>query len=350
MQLSLSNNKTNTFGLDIGATSLRLVELKKDEKGLFIDSVGVSPISSKEIMSESTLDHQILADSIKKLVSQTQVKSRSVNIAIPQSQVYAKILEMPELSDKELSAALVWEMEQYIPLPLDQVRTDWQVLESYQKDGRKMMSVLIIAVPKSIIVKYEQIVSLAGLELASIETEIISVQRALSPIVATPDPSLIIHLGASTTDLIISKNEIIDMIFSIGLGGLAVTRAISVDLGIDIHDAENYKNAYGLNNNIFEGKIGKALSPILESIVADVKKALFLYREKSGVNSLKQVILSGSNALLPGIDVYFTNALNIQVVLGNAWTLRTINGVPDQVMADFPSYNVALGLALRDFV
>lgn len=350
MQLSLSNTKSESFGLDISTSTLRLVELRKEANKYYVDSIGASPISMKGILSESLLDHQILADSVKKLVSDTKVKSQKVNISIPQAQVYVKILEMPELSDKELSAALVWEMEQYIPLPLDQVRTDWQVLNKYQKDSRKMMNVLIVAVPTAVINKYEQIVNMAGLEINAIETEILSVQRALSPLVAGPEANLIIHLGASTTDLVVSKDAIINMIFSIGLGGLAITRAISVDLGIDIHEAENYKNAYGLNKNIFEGKIGKSLSPILESIIADVKKALFLYRDKNGSESIKQIILSGSNALLPGIDVFFTNALNIQVVLGNSWKLYEVNSVPDLVMSDFPSYNVALGLALKDYV
>ncbi len=339
-----------SFGLDIGATSLSVMQVRQEANAFFLDSVATAPLTSKGILSESIVDQQILADSIKKLVSDSKVNATEVTIALPQSQVYAKIIEMPQLSEKELTAALLWEMEQYIPLPLDQVRTDWQILDMWEKDGRKMMNVFIVAVPLSVIEKYEKIISLTDFTLRNVETEVIAVHRALLPLVHNPHANLIIHLGSSTTDIIITKNGVINMIFSIGLGGLAITRAISVDLGIDIHQAEDYKRAYGLSEDVFNGKIGKSLSPILQSIVGDIKKGILLFKERNSNENIKQVVLSGGNALLPGLDVFLANTLNIEVMLGNGLKLHQLSGIPDPINADFPSYNVVLGLALREYL
>ena len=256
---------------------------------------------------------------------------------------------MPQLSDQELSAALRWEMEQYIPMPIDQVRTDWQVLNHQVSAESKTMSVLLVAAPINTITKYDSILTLAGLTAANVETEIISVHRALRPIVST-EPNVIVHLGAMATDIAIVKDGLLNTVFSIGVGGLAITRAIALDLGIDMKQADDYKKAYGLTKDTFQGKVGKSLFPIMESIVGDIKKAMLSFRQKYPNDDIKQVVLSGGNAMLPGLDVFLTNSLNVQVVLGNCWSINNISNVPDSIKGDFNRFNVAVGLALRDLV
>lgn len=342
--------KAKTFGLDIGTTSIKVMSLRRDGIAYSLEAAAVAPSTMKGILSESIIDQQFLADTIKNMLNNAQIKTREVNVSIPESQVYTKILEMPQLSEQELGAALKWEMEQYIPLPLDQVRTDWQILERCEKDGRKTMNVLIIAAPNVVLSKYEKIMTMSGLLPQTIETEMISVQRAIFPLIHSPNPSIVVHLGASTTDVSVVKNGIANMVFYISLGGIAITRAVSVDLGIDINQAEDLKRAYGLNQEVFEGKIGKSLHPILESIVGDIKKAILLYKEKNDNEEIRQIILSGGSALLPGINTFFTNSLGIQVVLGNCWSAYNIGNVPNELLVDAPSYNVVVGLSLRDVV
>lgn len=340
---------TKLIGLDIGSSSIKFASLKREGEVYSLDAVGVAPASSHGAMSESLVDLQNLADSIKKLISSSNVKSTGVALSIPESLVYTKVIEMPDLSDQELTAALKFEMEQYVPLPLDQARTDWEVLSHTDEGGKKTMDVMLVAAPIGILSKYEKIMEMAGLTAEVVETEIVSVHRALLPLVNSPDPNMIVHVGATTTSVAIVKNGTIKMVFSTALGGAAITRAISVDLGIDATQAENYKKAYGLAKDAFEGKIGQALSPILSSIIGDIRRALLAYREKSNEN-MKQIILSGGTALLPGIDVYFTNTLNTQVVVGNSFAAYNIQNVPNELQVDAPSYNVVIGLALRNLV
>lgn len=342
--------KAKTFGLDIGTTSIKAVSLKDEQKKITVESLAVSPFTAKNILSESQINQQTIASSIKEMLEIAQIKTRNVNVSIPASQVYTKIIEMPELSEKELATSLSWEMEQYIPLPLNQVRTDWQILDHFTKAGQKTMSVLIIAASVTVLQKYENILTLAGLKPASIETEMVSVHRALSPLLRVNESTLIVHLGSSTTNISISSGKVLRLIATIGLGGLAITRALSSDLGISSSQAEELKKTYGLKNDAFEGKVGKSLHPILESIIADIKRAILTYKEKNQNASINQVILSGGSALLPGIDAFFIENLGLQVVIGNTFSLYQIGNVPEEILEESSSYNVVVGLALRDIV
>lgn len=340
---------STTFGLDIGTTSIKALSLKKGGNSFAIESLGLGPAPQKGIMSESPEDLHTFAEAVKKVITSANIKQKEVNIALPESQVYTKIIEMPALSEKELAAALKYEMEQYIPLPLDQVKTDWQVL-SPSTAQNKSSRILLVAASLALIKKYEAVMDELGLVPATIETEMLSVHRSIFPLVNTATSNMVVHMGAATTNIAVIENGELVMVFTVDKGGIAITRAISLDLGIELTQADSYKKAYGLNKDAFEGKIGKSLFPILESILGDIRKTMLLYKEKSPNQPITQMILSGGSAQLPGVDIYFTNQLNIQVVLGSSFQVYDMKNVPPEVGADSLSFNVVSGLALKDAI
>lgn len=338
---------SSIFGLDIGATTIKVLQLKKSGSRVALESIAVGQAPQKGILSEAPADLQNFADAVIRVVKSAKINTKDVNIALPESQVYTKILEMPAMSEKELVTALKYEMEQYIPLPLDQVQTDWEILDTGEANN-KTRRVLLVAAPIKLIQKYETVMEMTGLNPVAIETEIIAVHRAMLPLISGQNPSMIIHMGATKTNIAIVKNGQLLMVFSVDKGGIAITRAVAIDLGMDNAQADAYKKAYGLSQQAFEGKVGKSLAPILESILGDVRKALLLFKDKNADEQVTQVILSGGTSQLPGIDVYFANQLNIQVVLGNAFQLYGINDIPQEISADSQSFNVVAGLALKD--
>lgn len=340
--------KAKTFGLDIGTTAVKALWLGKKDNRLVLESVASAATGPRGILSDSFLDQQKFADFIRGMLENAHITIPNVNIALPESQIYSRVFEMPNLSEKELSIALQFEMEQYVPLPLDQVRTDFDILERREEVGKKVMSVLVVAAPLGTLTKYEKVINLIGLKTETIETEMVSVFRCLFPLLSPASPDVIVHIGASTTSVAIARNKVINAIFSIPLGGVAITRAVSLDLGIEMTEAEVFKKVYGAKETMFEGKIGKALSPILESIVGDVRRGILSYKEKNQGVQLRQVILSGGSALMPGIDIFFTHGLDAQVVIGNCWQIYGVGNVPHELMEQASGYNVAVGLALRD--
>lgn len=127
--------KTNTFGLDISTNTVKVLNLSKNSSGYKVESIGMTPVDPKIVQSDALIDQQALSDEIKKLLDAASIRSEKVNIALPENQVFTRIIEMPELSEQELNAALHWELEQYIPMPMDQVKSDWQILSSHIEKG-----------------------------------------------------------------------------------------------------------------------------------------------------------------------------------------------------------------------
>lgn len=342
--------KSNAFGLDIGTNSIKVVWLNHENNTFSYSTSHAVPTPAQGMQSESPFDHQDMAQVINKMVIDAKISTNNVNIALPENHAYTKVVEMPNLSEKELSSAIYWEAEQYIPVPLDTVTLAWSKLRPLKSAiGEDRMQVLLVAAPKDLIKRYQTILDLAGLTIVSVETEILSVIRGLIPKTNNPT-SLIANIGAMGTTLGIVQNGIIIFNYSVPLGGVALTRAIASDFGLPIDQAEEYKRVYGLSDRNFGGKVGQAISPILTALVGEVKKALTFYTDKyKNESPISQILLTGGGATLPGLAVYFAQNIGLEAVIASPWSMNNIQGVPAGIEATGPEYAVAVGLAMKEY-
>ncbi|MCL5439266.1 MAG: type IV pilus assembly protein PilM [Patescibacteria group bacterium] len=352
--------KTLPFGLDIGATTIKTVWLSGDNTSFILNSASILPTPPKGMLSESPLDQEEMARVIKKIVDDSKITTKYVNIALPESQVYTRVLEMPTLSDKELSSAIYWEAEQYIPVPLSSVTLDWSVLRRPKIEAEKM-EVLLVGAPTALVDKYQKVLTIAGLTIASLESEILSVVRALVSPATNPDQArtvnekifpntLIIHIGALSTSIAIINNGIIAFTYLIPTGGAAINRAIATDFGFSESQAEEYKKVYGVSTESLGGKIGKVTTPILMAIITEVKKAVAFYNEKYKSGSpIQQILLSGGTAKLPGVTTFFTQNCGIETAIANPWNILSSQQVPKEIIDNASDYTIAVGLAIRGY-
>lgn len=342
--------KNVIFGLDIGITTMRVSWLATDKKNIKYLSSFSSPTPSKGMASESPFDHQEMAAAINKLVIEAKISTNNVSVALPENRVYTKVIDMPNLTEKELSSAIYWEAEQYIPAPLETMTLDWSILRKPKnEDPANKMQVLLVAAPVQIIKRYQAILELAGLSIAGIETEILSVMRSVVADEHFPT-SLIMNIGALSTSLSIIQGGSIAFTYIIPLGGIALTRAIASDFGFAMPQAEEYKKSYGLLDKDFGGKISNAIQPVLSSIAAEVKKAINFYNDKYKNDSpIVQLVLTGGTASLAGISSYFVQSVGVETVIGNPWKLLNIQGVPQDMELRGPEFAVSIGLALKEY-
>ncbi len=339
--------KNKIFGLDIGATTIKAVWFDHEEKDYFLNAVLALPTPEKGMQSESPIDQEEMADAIRKIVHDGNISVRGVNIALPETQVYTRVIEMPPLSDKELSSAIYWEAEQYIPVSLDVITLDYRILRRPdQTNNATHMDVLLVGAPTRLIEKYEQILGLAGLTVASVETEILSAIRSVTAASQFPT-SIIVNIGAISTSLAIIYEGLLMFTYTVPVGGMAISRAIAIDFGFSFSQAEEYKKTYGLSG---EGKIGKTTEAIVFSIVEEVKKAIVFFNRKYPNNQVAQIVLSGGSALLPGIEEFFTSNTGIETVPAHPWNiLSTQENLPAEIISGAASYAIAVGLAMRDY-
>lgn len=341
--------KSNSFGLDIGTTAIRIAWFNREQNVMEYASALAGPPPTPGILSESPLDQQEMAQFINKYVTQAKVETNSVNIALPENQVFTKVIDMPILTEKELANAIFWEAEQYIPAQLDTMSLDWSVLHNTGGLPNQKMQVLLVAAPLTLIKRYQSILELAGLSVESVETEVLSVIRSVVQNSNFPT-SMILHIGALGTSLSIIRRGMMIFNYSIPLGGIAMTRGIAADFGFSPAQAEEYKKAYGLSDKNFGGKVGKAIEPILVEILSEVKKAMSFYAEKFKNDApISQILLSGGGAMLPGIDLYFAQQIGLETVIANPWKLLNIQKVPPEIQARGSEFSVAIGLALKEY-
>ena len=335
------------LGIDIGSHSIKLVELGRDGQSDVLVSIGSIATPPKALSSTLQADQQAVSEAIKQLVKQANVKTRDVIIALPESLVFTRVIEVPQLSERELSSAIHWEAEQYVPLPLDQVNLDFTILRDSRDTQTSKMEVLLVASPKSLIDKYLKILDQADLNPVAAETEIISASRALVRTVMNVKTTLVVSLGAQTTDLAILRNGTLAFTRSISAGGESLSRALVQGLDFNPNQAEQFKQTYGLDKSQLEGKILTAVKPIMDTIISEMKRAIGYYQEKYPQEKVEVILITGGTAKLPGMVMYIAEEIGIEVQLGSPFIGIRRDERFVQFDQEGPTYCVAIGLALR---
>ena len=340
----------NHFGLDIGTHSIKAVQLGgQPTRPVFIAAGQVPTPAQNQSQESSEEDIKIIAETVKKLYQEAHISTNKVVTALPESHIFTRVVELPNLSDKEVQSAIQWEAEQYVPIPMNEVRLDWQILSRPKQSGSsEKVEVLLVAAPKILIEKYLNIIKGAGLNALSLETEITSVVRSLVQRVEGTPTTMVISVGASTTDIsIVSANEI-SFTRSIATGGLALARGVAQELGFELDQAIEYMKTYGLESNQLEGKVMQAIKPIFDVVVNEIRRALAYYGGKHGDAPVKRVVLTGGTARLPGLVLYLAEALGLEVQIGNPWEgISLPSQVWQRLIQEGTSYAVAVGLALK---
>lgn len=337
----------SSFGLDIGANSIKAVQLKPEKGRYRLLAFGMTSLPAS-LQSESSADQKAIAEAIKKLLLDIGITVKRAVLALPESQVFSRVIEVPPLSEAELKSAIKWEAEQYIPIPIEEANLDYQIIRTPPKGATgKKMEVFLVAAPKNFVEKYLRILKIADLQPLALETELISICRALVGQAKEEKHNLVINIGSLSSDLAITRGDQIVHTRSIPTGGNALARAVARDLDLEVSQAEEYKKSYGLGEKQLEGKVKAAIKPIFDVVINEIKKAIIFYQEKEKVK-LENVLLSGGTAKLPGVVPYLANSLGIGVQIGDPLTNVICEETQKtELVDDAPFYTTAVGLAMK---
>lgn len=340
------------FGLDIGSALIKVAEVKGSPEHRELVAVGMLPTPSRGALSESEADQHSLAESIRNLVHEAKISTPFVVASLPESQIFTRVIEMASLTDSELQSAIKYEAEQYIPVPLSEVKLDYTVLSRPKEaNSDQKMEILLVAAPTALINRYLKIINLAGLKPHALETEITAANRSLVETSEFAPTSLIVSIGASTSELSIVSSKKIVFTRSVAIGGLAFTRAIAQDLGFETEQAEEYKKTYGIDQTQLEGKIAAAVRPIFDVITNEIQRALAYWSSRHQEDTVKRLVITGGGAKLPGLIPYLTDTTGLEGQLGNTWQGVVVSpALLSQIKDDGPYYGVAVGLAIKELV
>ncbi len=306
------------IGLDISSTGIKIMSV--DPKKWLVNGYGsldLDPLKIKESLENENENY--LADSIKLLKQEKNIgtlTSNRVAIAIPTARSYTRTFSLPSSAEKSLDDAVILEAEQYIPIPASTLYIDYQVIER----GKKTIVVLMSAVSKVIIDNVVRSVEAAGLQPVLIEPSIASVGRLLT---ATEDgslPTVIVDIGAASTDIAILDRGSIRVTGGIAVGGNTLTLDIAKKLNVALENAHQLKVLNGLSAGPRQQKLREALSPNLERILSETKKVIRYYNERiSDGRKLEQLLVVGGGSNVPGIGEYFTEGLLLASRVASPW-------------------------------
>lgn len=339
-----------TVGLDLGFFSVKAVALLSDKEQFKLLSLGSTPSPLPGMVSDNETDLEAVAASIRKLFEVTRMDSRNVIAALPESKVFTRVIDdLPYLSDSELSSAIRYVAEEFIPMSLSDVNLNWQILvRSDPKAKNPRTVVLVIASPKKVVEKYIKVLQMAGIKPSALETETIAVSRSLVGNNPFSPTTMIMQMGATTTDFTVISKGLIWLTRSISTGGIALTRSLTQHFNFEMGQAEQYKKIYGLAEDALEGKVYEALKPIVDIIATEGKRVIQAFDSKYPQASVKRVVVSGGGAKMPGLVVYLANNLGLEVQEADPWYSIIADKNTGSSFAKDASFSVAVGLALRE--
>jgi len=348
MALFSSNNDNLFLGIDIGDSSLKMVELRKKGKKIFLSNYAFSE-NVTDVNFTKVSDVNYLAQAILKVKAEAGIKGQRVTASLPTFSVFSSIINLPTIDRKNMDKIVADEAKKVIPLPLEEMILDWKIVPHKAGEDEKNGSrVFLTGSPKKLVRRYIEIFRLAKLELASLETETFSLVRSL--LGNDPSTVMIVEIGANSTDLSVVQDSIPVLNRSLEVCGSTVTQALADKLGLSFIQAEQFK--LDLSASLSDGSqdelpqlIIKTLGPVIHEI--EYMREFF---EKNGTaNKIEKIVLSGGGALLLNLADYLSKHLNLQVIIGDPFSRVAYPMEMQPIINEVGSkLAVAAGLALRE--
>ncbi len=344
--MSILSGVSTFFGLDIGTTAIRIVELQGTGCPRSLVKYAYLPIDSKIVLSDAKADQQRLGQAISELLNQSHMSTHNVAVGIPSARVFTTLTDFDRLPNDELARSIKYQADSLIPTPLDESKLDWAILGDSPKDPAKV-EVLLSSVPNTFIEQRLDMLEGIGLNVIAFEPDNLAMARAMLPAGITT-PHVVLDVGYKSADLVIIMNGAPRLTRSIPTGIEAIIRSASQNLNIDDKQAQQFVFKFGLSQGKLEGQIYQAIIATVELLASEIDKSIKFFQTRYGALPIESLTVTGGAAALPELPLYFANKFGVNVEIGNAW--RNVAFAPErqnELLALANQFGVAAGLAER---
>jgi len=340
------------LGIDIGVSSIKIVEISKWGGGRTLENYGL--IQAKALFKEKlrTFEETTLLVSptyvsraIKAVIKEAKIKTKEAIFSIPDFSTFFVTFELPPMKEKEIPEAVRYSAPQYIPLPISEITLDWRLVEGRPtlsgEEGTKL-KVLVIAIPNEVIAQYQMLAKMANLELYALESEVFGIVKS-----STKEEGVVclIDLGAHSSTVNIIDEGILKKSYSLDFSSNSLTYVISKSLELEYSQAEIFKEKYGLLPS--KENIAEILYPFLDPFLREVRNIFHDFRE-SEQKEVEKVLLVGGGAKLPGLKAYFSEVLKKEVEISNPFANLLYPPILGETLRELsPIFATAIGVALE---
>jgi len=351
MALKFSANKSGLVGLDISATSVKLLELKSTKKGVKVVSYTVEPLPANAVNEKNLQDVEAVGDAIRRAVKRSGTRTKQAAVAVPSAMVITKIIQMPgDLKEHDMEAQIQLEADQYIPYALEEVNLDFHVLgESENAEG--MVDVLLAASRSENVEDRTAAAEIGGLSVRVVDVEPYTMESAFQlishqlPEEIEDQTIAILDIGASMTSLCVLRDKKLIYTREQPFGGKQLTEEIMRRYGLSYEDAGRVKRVGGLPDN-YEPEV---LEPFRDLMVQQANRFLQFFFSADKNDFVDQIVLAGGSTGVPGVAELIQERIGTPTIIADPFEKVSMGSdIPTQRLRDDgPAMMIAAGLALR---
>ena len=342
----------NAIGLDIGSSSIKVIHLKEDRKGVHLQGFDVQMLPPEAVVDGALMNFAVITEKIQELVSANKLRTKDVCVSVSGHSVIIKKISLPEMTPDELEESIQWEAEQYIPFDIKDVNVDVQIINP--QAGQGQMDVLLVAAKKDIIHDYVSVVNDAGLRPQLVDVDTFAIQNAFELNYGFPPGETIalVNVGASVININVIADGMTTFTRDISMGGGLLTAEIQKHLNVSFEEAEHYKTAG--EGNITNSTIAREVTALSEKVshtlVTEIQRSLDFYAATTVNADIARLYLSGGSAQIPMLVRTLERNLEVPVELVNPFKNIIID--PRRFDVDLlqkmaPVATVVVGLGLR---
>lgn len=340
------------LGIDISSTAVKLLELKRQDGRLRVESYAVEPLPPNAVVEKSISDIDAVAEAIKAAVKRSRSKAREAALAVPGSAAISKTIAMPaDLGEQELEAQIELQADQYVPYPLDEVNLDFQVVGP--SEAANSVDVLLVASRSDNVESRVDACEGADIKPRIMDVESYATETAFS-LMADDLPGrgqeqavAIIDIGASMTTLTVLEDRKIIYTREQVFGGRQLTEEIQRRYGLSFEEAGRAKRHGGLPDSYQE----EALEPFKQAMVQQAVRSLQFFYGASQHTTVDALLLAGGCAAIEGVDELIQEETGVPTQVANPFVNMAVSSriQPERLNADAPALLIACGLAMRSF-
>jgi len=344
----LFKKKKDLVGIDIGSSSVKLVQLWQTRDGYQLLNAAIMPLPPEAIVDNSLMDTAAVVDAVKNLVASLGIKSKDVACSISGNAVIIRKIILPVMTSEELEDQISWEAEQYIPFDIKDVHIDFQILGPDSIDPSKIQ-VLLVASKKDIINDYVALFNDAGLSLNVMDVDSFAVQNAFELNTEVSDEvRALVNVGAGVMNINVVKAETSLFTRDVQMGGNQYTEEIQKQLGVSAQEAETMKMLAVEQQG---GPLADVIGRVNDSLAQEIRRSVDFYNSTaSGEERITRVSMCGGCSKMAGLKEAVAAKLGMDVELLNPFE-RIKYGEkdfdPEYLQEIAPLMAVGVGLAIR---
>ncbi|MFZ1301016.1 MAG: type IV pilus assembly protein PilM [Candidatus Microsaccharimonas sp.] len=335
------------FALDIGTNAVRVVQLSSAGPDAWnLVHFGYAPLDEKISSSSSPEALRRVGEVIMTAVGQSGIKTKNVIIGLPSSKTFTTVIEMPIMPENELRNTIKYQVDQYIPMAINEAKVDWAALGTSLHDP-KMQEVLIASTANVYAEERLEFIENLGLNVIAAEPDQLAMVRSLVPS-GVLDARLIIDVGEHSTDLAITFGDSPRLVRTIPTGVHSLVKAAVQNLNVQEDQARQFILKFGLAPDRLEGQVYRAIEGTLDGFTAELVKSIKFFQTRYPNTPVGGILLSGYGSIVPGFSEYVSSKTGVPSSMANPWQKVRVSQADQQQLVTVASeFAAAIGLAQR---